>query len=68
VLHPRHKLDYFKGAGWEADWITTAQKIVRDEFEGSYADIELVEQEESPKQIEVRILIVFRMLKLTLRG
>jgi hypothetical protein len=24
VLHPRHKLHYFKKAGWEDDWIETA--------------------------------------------
>ncbi|KAA1478819.1 hypothetical protein DENSPDRAFT_757967, partial [Dentipellis sp. KUC8613] len=24
VLHPRHKLDYFKNANWESDWINTA--------------------------------------------
>ena len=36
VLHPRHKLDYFKKAGWEEEWIITAKKIVHDEFERSY--------------------------------
>ncbi|KAA1479017.1 hypothetical protein DENSPDRAFT_751545, partial [Dentipellis sp. KUC8613] len=24
ILHPRHKLEYFKHAKWEADWIDTA--------------------------------------------
>ncbi|KAF8545877.1 hypothetical protein OG21DRAFT_1380245, partial [Imleria badia] len=24
ILHPRHKLTYFKNAHWEADWIDTA--------------------------------------------
>ncbi|KAF8153394.1 hypothetical protein B0H34DRAFT_634348, partial [Crassisporium funariophilum] len=24
VLHPRHKLNYFRKAGWEDDWIETA--------------------------------------------
>jgi hypothetical protein len=37
VLHPRHKLEYFKNAGWEEDWIKTAEELVRDEFERSYA-------------------------------
>ena len=36
VLHPHHKLDYFKKAGWEEEWIITAKEIVRDEFERSY--------------------------------
>ncbi|KAG2085773.1 uncharacterized protein F5147DRAFT_588812 [Suillus discolor] len=32
VLHPRHKLSYFKAAGWQDDWIHTAEQLVRDEF------------------------------------
>ncbi|KAF8867525.1 hypothetical protein BD779DRAFT_1464272 [Infundibulicybe gibba] len=37
VLHPRHKLQYFKDVGWEDDWIKTAKGIVQDEFQRSYA-------------------------------
>ncbi|KAF8152405.1 hypothetical protein B0H34DRAFT_755232 [Crassisporium funariophilum] len=33
VLQPRHKLQYFKTAGWEDNWIETAQTIVRKEFD-----------------------------------
>jgi hypothetical protein len=33
VLHPRHKLAYFKAAGWDQDWINTAKDLVRDQFE-----------------------------------
>ncbi|KAG1895975.1 uncharacterized protein F5891DRAFT_959346 [Suillus fuscotomentosus] len=36
VLHPRHKLSYFKNAGWEDEWVDTAEALVRDEFERSY--------------------------------
>jgi len=36
-LHPQHKLTYFKEAGWEQEWIDTAEKIVRMEFDQSYA-------------------------------
>ena len=47
VLHPRHKLRYFKKAGWEDDWIDTAQDIVRTEFDQTYAfmDIDVLETE-----------------------
>jgi hypothetical protein len=38
VLHPRHKLQYFKNIGWEDDWIQTAEDLVRDEFARSYAN------------------------------
>lgn len=37
VLHPRHKLRYFESARWPTDWINTAQGILREEFERSYA-------------------------------
>src|ERR1700722_769396 len=36
VLHPRHKLAYFKSAGWEPEWIATAEEVVRAKFERSY--------------------------------
>ncbi|PPQ81717.1 hypothetical protein CVT26_007779 [Gymnopilus dilepis] len=40
VLHPRHKLEYFKKHGWEVLWIDTARQIVRDEFSRSYVPVE----------------------------
>ncbi|KAG1840505.1 hypothetical protein DFJ58DRAFT_667157, partial [Suillus subalutaceus] len=39
VLHLRHKLSYFKTAGWEAEWIQTASDLVRHEFDFAYADM-----------------------------
>lgn len=38
VLHPRHKLAYFKTAKWRQSWIDTAEAIVRAEYQRSYAD------------------------------
>ena len=43
MLHPRHKLSYFKTAGWEDEWIKTVEALVRDEFERSYMYIQDVE-------------------------
>ncbi|KAI0040527.1 hypothetical protein FA95DRAFT_1502731 [Auriscalpium vulgare] len=37
VLHPRHKLEYFKAANWDATWIQAAEAIVQEEYERSYA-------------------------------
>jgi hypothetical protein len=37
VLHPRHKLSYFRSAGWEPQWIETAERLIRSEFKHSYA-------------------------------
>jgi hypothetical protein len=41
VLHPRHKLSYFKSAGWDHNWIETAEQLVRDEFDLNYAGMEV---------------------------
>lgn len=44
VLHPRHKLQYFKTSGWEDEWVETARNIVRDEFDRSYAFMDFDEE------------------------
>lgn len=36
VLHPRHKLQYFKKAGWDEKWVATAYDMVRDIFDSTY--------------------------------
>src|ERR1700678_4306502 len=41
VLDPRRKLDYFRAAGWEEEWIEAAREIVRKEFDRGYAGIHL---------------------------
>ncbi len=38
VLHPRHKLEYFKKAAWLASWYSTARDLVRTTYELSYAN------------------------------
>ena len=40
VLHPRHKLEYFKNAGWPDDWIEEAKTIVRTQFDLSYGSLD----------------------------
>jgi hypothetical protein len=37
VLHPTHKLTYFKKASWEKEWIKTAEELVCEEFQDHYA-------------------------------
>ncbi|KIM50335.1 hypothetical protein SCLCIDRAFT_67297, partial [Scleroderma citrinum Foug A] len=36
VLHPRHKLQYFKTMNWEEDWIEMAKEIVHAEYRQTY--------------------------------
>ena len=32
VLHPQYKLEYFKNAEWEPEWINTAENLLRTQF------------------------------------
>ena len=41
VLHPCHKLAYFKAQGWEEAWIDTAHNIICDEYVCSYVLVHL---------------------------
>lgn len=36
VLHPQYKLQYFKDAKWEPEWIDTAEELVRTQFDLAY--------------------------------
>ncbi|KIL58826.1 hypothetical protein M378DRAFT_85881 [Amanita muscaria Koide BX008] len=47
VLHPRHKLQYFRTAGWTKEWITTSLKIVRDRFETVYKAISSADEDDT---------------------
>lgn len=57
VLHPLHKLEYFKNAGWVPDWIDTATKLVYDELERSYPaadeDSSVDEEEDRPQSVKI---------------
>jgi hypothetical protein len=48
VLHPRHKLSYFKTAGWEQEWIETAKELVCDTFQQSYQPEDARDQDKTP--------------------
>jgi len=39
VLHPQHKLRYFKATQWEDEWIDAVEQIIRDKFEWKYANL-----------------------------
>jgi hypothetical protein len=44
VLHPGMKLDYFRQAEWEADWIEQAESLVRDVYVSRYENKAVPEQ------------------------
>jgi hypothetical protein len=50
VLHPKHKLKYFKKQGWDEAWITMAEEIVREEFQKHYAAYAIVQKKVSPSE------------------
>ena len=41
VLHPHHKLHYFKTARWEDNWIEMAHSILCEEFNRTYEFMDL---------------------------
>ena len=43
VLHPRHKLEYFKRNNWDESLIEAARDIVQDEFDRSYWLLDVAE-------------------------
>ena len=43
VLHPWHKLQYFKNASWINNWINTMEQLICTQFEEIYAQNEVKE-------------------------
>ena len=52
MLHPRHKLSYFKSAGWTPEWIETAEELVRTVFQGSYASHSVVDDTRDAREAQ----------------
>ena len=42
VLHPHHKLKYFRNAGWEEEWVKRAEEIVHTVFDLSYGSSDTI--------------------------
>ncbi|KAI0371578.1 hypothetical protein BV20DRAFT_941875 [Pilatotrama ljubarskyi] len=38
ILHPGHKLEYFRDQNWSEEWIETAKDIIKDEYNRKYAN------------------------------
>ena len=62
VLHPSHKLEYFRTAKWEDDWVKAVEDIVRAEFERTYMDMD---SDDSEVQHVRRIVAFFCSFKLS---
>ena len=62
VLHPRHKLKYFKNVGWEQEWIDKAEEIVRSEFDKSYGLLDASWAENLAIKPKVRVFSILDRL------
>jgi hypothetical protein len=60
VLHPRHKLSYFKKAKWENDWIEAARQLVRAEFNRSYRHLSNSQGSALGNKVRCARLLLFR--------
>ena len=58
VLHPRHKLKYFKAQKWDDSWIQTTRNIVRAEFERSYQSQDIL-GDDSIMELEVEHVVCY---------
>jgi hypothetical protein len=60
VLHPQHKLQYFKNANWEQEWIEAAKLIVWTEFKCSYEKSSHTEGgEDGDEQVDDLVCLCF---------
>ena len=55
VLHLRHKLEYFKSAGWRPQWIATACKLVQDRYNESYATYSIAEDSDGQADVDTEV-------------
>ena len=66
VLHPCHKLEYFKLAGWKPPWIATARKLVNDRYDKSYAAYHTSEDSDGQADIDTEVCYFYSVSKTTL--
>lgn len=68
VLHPQNKLRYFKELGWEPLWIETALTIVRERWETTYKNREVLPRRDSLKVpfIDMYLMLVLNPFRTSL--
>jgi hypothetical protein len=67
VLHPSHKLEYFKQADWDDEWREAALDIVRTTFELAYVNFE-VEDDDNGNEVSTdsfRVSVCFLSFLIT---
>jgi hypothetical protein len=61
VLHPHHKLSYFKNTKWEDEWIEATRQLVQDEFDLSYSHNSTSQWSESSNRVCIACLYIFHL-------
>jgi len=62
VLHPCHKLNYFKNVRWENDWIKAARQLVQDKFNLLYNHCPMSQGLMSSHRVHTTINMAFLLL------
>lgn len=53
VLHPAYKLEYFKSAKWDLEWIEVAEAPIQTEFNCHYTSLPTTDSESEDDVSEV---------------
>ena len=64
VLHPRHKLQYFRKQGWEDAWVTAAEIITRTTWEDEYKNVNTAGDEEADMDMQSAVSDSVRYLSI----
>ena len=59
VLHPKHRLEYFKKKGWDKTSVKAAQKLVFKEFDCAYAHLPIGSETSEGSQLRVDNEVVY---------
>ena len=59
VLHPRHKLWYFKNAGWDDKQVATAENLVQARFESVYKALQCAESQSDGDNVRITATLLY---------
>lgn len=59
VLHPRHKLRYFKNAGWDDEQVATAENLVQARFESVYKALQCAESQSDGDNVRITATLLY---------
>ena len=68
TIHPSHKLAYFSQAGWDDEWRATTEEIMQAEFERVYADIEVMDSQNTQNVSNCLLILILSDTECVLDG